>query len=95
MKPVLVDMLLGVAVLSAWLASLAFLRLRTALDRLHCASFVNIATGIAVTLAVFVEDGLSSRASKTLALLAILIISGAATIHAAGRTLLVRDETSR
>lgn len=95
MRSIAVDILLALAIGFAWLACIGFLRLRTALDRLHCASFVTIVSGTAITLATFVQDGLSSRALKTLFLLAILIVSGAATIQAAGRALLVRSEAGR
>ncbi len=85
------EVLLAAAVLSGWLGCFGLLRLRTALDRLHCAMFVNAASGFAVTLAVLLQDGLTDRFLKMLAILLILLLSGAATSHAVGRALALRD----
>lgn len=95
MRALAVEILLAAAVLSAWLGSFGLLRLQTALDRLHCASLVNAASGFAVTLAVLVQDGPTDRFLKMLAILLIVLLSGAATSHAAGRALLLRDGARR
>lgn len=91
MKAALIDVLLAVAVLSAWLGCLACLRLQRALDRLHCITFVNIAAGASLTLAVVVQDGPTSRSWKAAALLLLTLVVGAATGHAAGRAVFLRD----
>ena len=80
---------------SAWLGALGFVRLRTALDRLHCATFVNVAAGLSLTLAVLVSDGLTSRSWKAVALLLTTVLVGAATSHAVGRALHLRDGVER
>ncbi len=90
-----VAILLGLTILSAWLGSFGFLRFESALDRLHCASFVNAAGGLTVTIAAIVQDGMSDRALKTMALFVILLLGGAALTHAAGRALVLRDGTGR
>lgn len=95
MRNVAVEILLGAAVLSAWLGCFGFLRLGTALDRLHCAAFINAASGFAVTLAVFVQDGPTGRSLKMLAILLVLLLGGAAMSHVAGRALLMRGGAGR
>ncbi len=95
MKALAVDILLAVAVAAVWLAAIALLRLRTALDRLHCATFVNVAAGLAVTLAVLVQDGATSRSWKTAAILILTLLVGSATSHAVGRALHLRDAEER
>jgi multicomponent Na+:H+ antiporter subunit G len=86
-----VAILLGLAVLSAWVGCWGFLRFSTALDRLHCASFVNAAAGFSVAVAVVVQDGASDRTLKTFAILATLLFGGAALNHAVGRAIVLRD----
>ncbi|HTT81007.1 MAG TPA: monovalent cation/H(+) antiporter subunit G [Stellaceae bacterium] len=88
-----VSVLLGLAVLSAWLACFALLRFRAALDRLHCSAFVNAAGGGFVAAAVLVQDRATDRSLKVLAILAILVLGSAALSHAVGRAILLRDGT--
>jgi multisubunit Na+/H+ antiporter MnhG subunit len=85
-----IDILLGVAVLSAYFACWGLWRFPTALGRLHFVAFANIVTGSGVTVALWCQDGVSSRSLKTLALLAVVVIAGAATTHAGGRAIFVR-----
>jgi multisubunit Na+/H+ antiporter MnhG subunit len=86
------EVLLTLAVLAAWLGCFGFLRLRSAMDRLHCAAFVNATTGTTLAVAAFVADGLSDRAFKVLLIAALGLVSGAAASHAIGRALLLRGE---
>ncbi len=81
---------LGVAVLAAWIGAAGFLRLRTAYDRLHCATYVSVGAGLPVLVAACTADGLSDRALKLLFLVACMLLSGAALAHAIGRALLLR-----
>jgi multisubunit Na+/H+ antiporter MnhG subunit len=90
-KTFLVEGLLALAVLGAWIGALGFLRLKTALDRLHVSTFVLAASGAPLTLAAFVEDGVSQRSLKFAFLFATLLFAGAATSHAVGRALFTRD----
>ncbi len=86
-----VDALLALAVLGAWLGCAAFARLRTPLDRMHCAGFVNWITLVGITAAAFVADGASNRAFKLLLVTLVSIVSGAVLSHATGRALAMRD----
>ena len=95
MRGVAIDLFLAFAVLSAWLASVGFLRFGRPLARLHWVAFVNAVTGTAVTLAVWLQDGFSDRALKVLVMYALLIVSGSATTHAAGRAIFSRSHGTR
>jgi len=79
--------LLAACVLSAWLAALALLRLRDALDRLHALGFLNLVAGIFAAAAVWVHDGASARAGKVLILVLVALAAGSVLIHATARAL--------
>jgi len=85
---------LVVMVCATWLGCLGFARLRTPLDRIHCVAFVNVAAGVALTIAAFVADGPSTRAFKILLATVVTMGSGAALSHATGRALWYRSATS-
>jgi len=87
---VLTEILLAIAVLAAWVGSIGFARLHSPLDRLHCATFVNTASGSAVAVAAFVTDGISARAITVLLIAVLALLLGAALSYAAGRALLLR-----
>lgn len=91
MTALAIDVLLVVTVLAAWLGCAGFARLRTPLDRMHCVAFVNATSGLALTIAAFVADGLSARALKILLIAGLGLLAGAAMSHAIGRSLLLRD----
>ncbi len=91
MKAVVIDALLALALIDVWLGCLGFARLRSALDRLHCATFVNAGAGLAIVVAAFVADGFSDRALKILMLATIQLIVGAALGHATGRAVFLRE----
>jgi multisubunit Na+/H+ antiporter MnhG subunit len=91
----LVDALLVALVAVTWLGCLGFARLRDPLDRLHCAAFVNVAAGAVLVAAVFLADGPSTRAWKTLLTVLASVGFGAALSHAAGRALLYRARFAR
>ena len=91
MSAVALDLCLGLAVAAAWLGGFGALRLRSSLDRLHAVSFVNAAAGVPIAVAAFLADGVSARSVKFAFLVALLLISGAAISHAAGRALALRD----
>ncbi|HZT87145.1 MAG TPA: monovalent cation/H(+) antiporter subunit G [Stellaceae bacterium] len=90
-----VDVLLGLAILAAWVGGFGLLRLRTPLERLHCIAFVNAGAGSLLGIAVWLQDGVTSRSVKTLLVLVILLFAGAAVAHATGRALLLREGSSR
>ena len=86
---------LALTVAVAWLGAIGLLRARTTLARLHCATFVTVAGGLSLLAAVFIADGASSRAWKSLALVLMLLVIGAATSHALGRALVTRREAGK
>lgn len=90
-----IDLLLGIAVLAAWVGAAGFLRLRDPLDRLHCVAFVNATAWVALAVAAFVADGLSDRALTILLVAVIGLVAGAAMSHATGRALLLRGDVPR
>ena len=87
---VVIDILLGLLVAATWLGCLGFARLRTPLDRLHCAAFVNAVGGLLLGVIAFAADGASDRAFKVLLIVAVSLVSGAALSHAVGRALIYR-----
>lgn len=91
---IVIAILLGLAVGTAWLSALALLRQPQALDRLHAVSFLNVATGVLVSAAGFASDGISGRSLKILFMMIVLIGAGAVLSHAAGRALLMREGRS-
>ncbi len=92
MIAVLVDGLLALAVACAWIGAIGFARLRSPLDRLHCAAFVNVGAGVPVVIAAFLQDGPSPRAFKLLLLVVAALLAGAAFNQAAARAVVSRDE---
>ena len=66
-------------------------RLRSALDRLHCTTFVLASSGPLLALAAFLDEGLTTRSLKLVVLVLTLLCIGAATSHAVGRALYLRD----
>lgn len=90
-----IDALLAFAVLTAWLGTLAFLRLRTQFERLHVITFVNIAAGAAITLAAVLHDGLSGRTFKCIFIWIVIASAGALLSHATSRALHLREGERR
>lgn len=95
MRGAAIDLLLAFAVLSTWLGCWGFLRSAAPLAKLHWVAFVNAVPGTAVTLAVWLQDGLSDRALKVLVIYTVLIAAGSATTHAAGRAIFLRRGRTR
>ncbi len=90
MTKAVIEALLALVVLAAWLGTAGFLRLRTALDRVHCVAFTYATAGVALTVAAFLSDGASDRALKIALLTVIGLVAGSAMSHAIGRALLLR-----
>lgn len=93
MKHVIIDLLIVLALATAWIGALGFARLRSSLDRLHCVTFVYVGCGIPLAIAAFVADGLSSRALKMLLLTMVALVAGASLNQVAARAIFNRDET--
>jgi len=90
LKAVLLDSLLVAGVAATWFGVAGFARLRAPLDRLHCVSFVNLVAGTALAAAAFANDGLSNRSLTVLFIVALSVLTGAATAHATGRAFMQR-----
>ena len=86
----LVGVCLVAVILIAWLGVAGFVRLREPLDRLHCVTFVNAGSGLALLVASLIADGVSSRTGNVLLVLAINLLGGATASYAIGRALRVR-----
>lgn len=82
--------LLAFGVLMAWIATLAFIRLRTPFERLHVVTFFNIVTGGSVTAAVVAADGFTQRTFKCLLIWVTVVGAGALLSHATARALHLR-----
>ena len=92
MRTVVVDLLIAIVVASAWIGAIGFARLGSALDRLHCVTFVYVGCGLPLAALAFVADGPSSRAFKILLLVAVSLVAGASVNQAVARAVFVRDE---
>ena len=92
MREIVVDVLLALAVASAWLGAIGFARLASSLDRLHCATFTTLGAGLPIVIAAFVEDGMAQRPFKILLLFAVALVAGASVNQAIARAIFTRDE---
>lgn len=90
MTTIVIEILLAIVVLAAWLGAIGLLTLRTPLDRLHCVTFVNVLGGGALAVTAFVADGLSDRAGKITLMVVLSLLGGAAIAHGVGRALIHR-----
>jgi multicomponent Na+:H+ antiporter subunit G len=84
--------LLVLLVLCIWLGCAGFVRLPTALDRLHCVAFVNVTAGFLLSVAAFSADGLSARSLKILLIWGLGVLSGSVGSHVIGRAVVQRGE---
>ena len=92
MKDIVIDILLALALASAWLGAIGFARLRSSMDRLHCATFITLGAGLPIVVAAFVADGPSQRAFKILLLFIVAFVAGASVNQAIARAVFTRDE---
>lgn len=92
MKEVVLGVLAAAIVAAAWLGALGFARLRSALDRLHCVTFVLVGCGLPLVVLAFVADGPSVRAFKVLGMVAIALVAGASVNQSVARAVFERDE---
>lgn len=89
-RTILTEVLLAIAVLTAWLGAAGFARLSLPLDRLHCVTFVNVGCGALILPAAALWGGSADDLIKLALLLAASVIGGAAFAHATGRAILER-----
>jgi multisubunit Na+/H+ antiporter MnhG subunit len=86
-----VDTLLACTVLACWLGVLGMWRMRTPTQALHFLAIPGTAGILALTLAVFLEEGLSSAGLKTLLIAFILLAINSVVTHATARAFRTRD----
>lgn len=91
---VLVKVFLGIAVLSAWLATAGLVASREPLARLHSAGYLVITTTFFVTVAILASEPLSQYAFKAILVFLLLAIPAAVTTHALGRAVHARREST-
>jgi multicomponent Na+:H+ antiporter subunit G len=85
-----VEALLALFVLTAWLGAAGFARLVWPLDRLHCVTFVNVACGTLSLVAAGIWGGSADDVIKVAFLLAVLLVGGAGIGHATARAIMRR-----
>jgi len=86
---------LGVGVAAAWLGMLAYLRMKTPLERLHVVAFVNVVTGGMFVLAAWLADGASGRTLKCTAMWLTMLLVGSLSSHVTGRAINLRSGERR
>jgi multicomponent Na+:H+ antiporter subunit G len=86
---------LGLGVLAAWLAVAAYMRLRTPLQRLHALSFLNAVSGSCFLIGVWLSDGASTRALKSVLIWVMMLLVGALLAQGSARMLLLREQERR
>ena len=91
---VAIAVLLALGVAAVWLAAVAFVRLRTPLERVHAISFANIAGGGAITAAAMIGSTPAS-ALKCLLIWIATVLAAALLSHVTGRALHLRDGERR
>ena len=90
-----VGSLLVFVVLSSWIAALAFLRLKTPLERLHVVTFANVLILGAIVCAGFASRGMTSQTLKFVLLWLVNLAAGALLSHATARALHLRGGEAR
>jgi multisubunit Na+/H+ antiporter MnhG subunit len=88
---IVVDSLLGITVAACWLGVVGMLRMRTPTQALHYLTLPATAGIFALTIAVFVESGVSSTAFKTLLIAFILLAINSVVTHATARAFRTRQ----
>jgi multicomponent Na+:H+ antiporter subunit G len=90
-----VAVFLAAAVITTWLAAIAYFRLRTPFQRIHVVTLLNIVAGLGVLIAALLGDGITSRSLKCAFIWFIVVIAGALLAHVTGRALHLREGERR
>lgn len=90
-RDVVVDMLLGLAVLTVAAAALGVAVMPDAYARLHYVTPAAIVAPVFVTLAIFVREGLDENTGETVVALFFMIVAAPFLSHATIRAMRVRD----
>ncbi len=88
---IIVDVLLGLTVLTCWIGVIGMLRMREPTPALHYLALPATIGVVALTAAVFVETGPSSAAFKTLLIAAVLLAINSVVAHATARAFRTRE----
>jgi len=90
-RDVVVDVLLGLAVLTVAAAALGVAVMPDAYARLHYVTPAAIVAPVFVTLAIFVREGLDENTGETVVALFFMIVAAPFLSHATIRAMRVRD----
>jgi multisubunit Na+/H+ antiporter MnhG subunit len=90
-RDVVVDVLLGLAVLTVAAAALGVAVMPDACARLHYVTPAAIVAPVFVTLAIFVREGLDENTGETIVALFFMIVAAPFLSHATIRAMRVRD----
>lgn len=90
-RDVVVDVLLGLAVLTVAAAALGVAVMPDAYARLHYVTPAAIVAPVFVTLAIFVREGLDENTGETIIALFFMIVAAPFLSHATIRAMRVRD----
>jgi len=90
-RDVVVDVLLGLAVLTVAAAALGVAVMPDAYARLHYVTPAAIVAPVFVTLAIFVREGLDENTGQTVLALFFMIVAAPFLSHATIRAMRVRD----
>jgi multisubunit Na+/H+ antiporter MnhG subunit len=87
----IVDALLALIVLTCWLGVFGMWRMKEPTQALHYLAIPATAGSLALTIAMFVEEGLSSAPFKMLFITVILLAINSVVTHATARAFRVRE----
>jgi monovalent cation/proton antiporter MnhG/PhaG subunit len=90
-RDVVIDVLLGLAVLTVAAAALGVAVMPDAYARLHYVTPAAIVAPVFVTLAIFVREGLDENTGATIVALFFMIVAAPFLSHATIRAMRVRD----
>ena len=90
-RDVVIDVLLGLAVLTVAAAALGVAVMPDAYARLHYVTPAAIVAPVLVTLAIFVREGLDENTGETVLALFFMVVAAPFLSHATIRAMRVRD----
>jgi monovalent cation/proton antiporter MnhG/PhaG subunit len=90
-RDVVIDVLLGLAVLTVAAAALGVAVMPDAYARLHYVTPAAIVAPVFVTLAIFVREGLDENTGETIVALFFMLVAAPFLSHATIRAMRVRD----
>jgi multisubunit Na+/H+ antiporter MnhG subunit len=85
------DILLGIVVLTCWIGTMGMWRMKQPIQALHYISLPAALGVIALSIAVFVEEGNSQASWKTLLIAVVVLGINAVVGHATGRAFRARE----